>query len=133
MNFGGPRLRKIPHFEPPNFCWVYFIFYIYPFQKLGPSSCNGLKVQIFGGLVSGGSLILVPPNFVKFHLFFIFAYPKNFMCLALMVKKLLFWWSHLMETPILVFLNFVKFYLSFIFTYLENFMCLVSKVKKFEF
>ena len=31
--------------------------------------------------------MLVPPNFVKFYLFFILAYAENFICLSSVVKK----------------------------------------------
>ena len=43
--------------------------------------------------------ILVPPSFVNCYLFFMFAYPENFMCLAWVVKKLEFWWPCLRGTP----------------------------------
>ena len=38
-----------------------------------------------GGLVLGEPPILVNPNFVRFYLFFIFANPENFMCLACVI------------------------------------------------
>ena len=65
--------------------------------------------------------MLVRPNFVKFYLFFIFAYPENVMCLACVVKKFEFRRSRLRETPISIPLNCFKFYLCFIFTYLKKF------------
>ena len=40
------------------------------------------------------------------------------MGLALVIKKLQFWWPHLGRTPILEPLNYAKFYFSFMFTYI---------------
>ena len=40
---------------------------------------------------------MVPPNFVKLYLFFMFANPENFMCLARVVKNLEFWQPRLGE------------------------------------
>ena len=45
---------------------------------------------------------MVLPNFVKNDLFFIFAKPKNFMCLAYVVKKFKFWRPRFNGDPILV-------------------------------
>ena len=39
--------------------------------------------------------ILVPANFVKFHIFLIFTYLKNFVDLALKIKKFKFWRARL--------------------------------------
>ena len=52
--------------------------------------------------------MLVSPNFVKFYLFFIFANPENFMCLASVVKKFEFWLPRLEGTPNLVPPNFIS-------------------------
>ena len=74
--------------------------------------------------------MLVPPNLVKFFLFFIFASPENFMCLACVVKKFEFWLPCLEGTPQF---GTPKFYLYFRFTYLKNFMCLASRLKSLNF
>ena len=70
------------------------LVYIYLFQKFDPTSSNDLKAQNFGGPVSGESPILVTPNFVRFYLFFVFAYSEKFMCLMRVVEKLQFWRTH---------------------------------------
>ena len=41
-----------------------------------------LKTWNLGGPVGGRPPILIPPIFVKFYLFLIFAYSENFICLA---------------------------------------------------
>ena len=46
-------------------------------------------------LFEGNSLILVPQYFVKFYLSFIFTYLKNFIDLALKIKKFEFWRARL--------------------------------------
>ena len=82
LNFGRPHLRGTPHFEPPIFVRFIFIYNIYPFRKFDTSASNDLKVQNFGGPVSGKSPTLVTISFVKFYLFLIFTYTENFVCLA---------------------------------------------------
>ena len=80
------------------------------------------------------ALVLAPPNFVKFYLFFILVYAENFMRLAWVVKKFEFWrpcfWGN---PPFWYPKTLVKFYFSFIFAYLKHFMFPAWKVKKFEF
>ena len=61
-----------------------------------------------------GPSIVVPPNVVKFYLFFLFTYSEKFdQSIAYEVKKFVFWPSRLRGPP---FWNpkFVKFYLCFI-------------------
>ena len=60
----------------------------------------GLTVQNFVNLVprSREASILIPLNYVKFYLF-ILANAKNFMCLASVVKKFEFWWTHFRRKP----------------------------------
>ena len=60
FEFWRARSGGNPHRGTPNFCFVEFIFNIYPFRKFDPSSCNGVKVQSFGGPDWGGSLNLAP-------------------------------------------------------------------------
>ena len=50
-------------------------------------------------LLERDPLILVPPNFVKFLLSLIFIYLKNFIGLALKIKKFKFRETRLGETP----------------------------------
>ena len=60
-----------------------------------------------------GAPILEPQNFVKFYLFFIFAYPENFMYLVCVVKKIELWRPRLKGTPTLeppLFVRFSLFY-----------------------
>ena len=45
------------------------------------------------------ALILVPPNFVKFHISLVFSYLKNFIGLALKIKKFKFWRARLGGPP----------------------------------
>ena len=49
----------------PNFCFVLFIFYIYPFWKFDPSTFNSLKVQNFGRLKWRGSPPTGHPQFLS--------------------------------------------------------------------
>ena len=58
-----------------------------------------VKFWVLASLFEEDSFILVLPNFAKFYLFFIFAYPENFMCLARVVKNLEFWQPRLRGTP----------------------------------
>ena len=79
-----------------------------------------------------GASILVPPNFVKFYLFFIFTYLKNFRCLASQKKKLnlgeLVWGKpNIVAIPI-----FVVFYITFMPTKSENSTYLALTIQKFE-
>ena len=46
----------------------------------------------------GGPPSLIPPNFVNFDLFVIFAYFENFMCLARVIEKFEFFWPRLRKT-----------------------------------
>ena len=52
--------------------------------------------------------------------FFIFAYPKNFMCFARVVKKFKFWRASLGETSIVARPIFVTFSLFLISTHFKN-------------
>ena len=63
---------------------------------------------------------MVTLNFVIFYIFFIFASPENFMCLACVVKKFEFRRPHLKMTPsILVALIKLFQSLSFFYFYLH--------------
>ena len=44
----------------PHFCWVKFIFNIYPFWKFDPSSSNNLKVSNFEDSIEGDPSNLAP-------------------------------------------------------------------------
>ena len=64
---------------------------------------------------------LVPSNFVISYLFFIFANPENFMCLALVVvKNFELRQSRLRGTPYFGTPKLIRF--SLIFTYRKHFM-----------
>ena len=51
-------------------------------------------------LFKGDSLILAPPSFVNFHLSLMFTNLKNFIGLALKIKKFEFWKARLGGPPI---------------------------------
>ena len=50
-------------------------------------------------MFEGDPFVLVPPNFVMFDLFFIFAYPENFMYIGCVVKKFELRWPRLRKNP----------------------------------
>ena len=75
---------------------------------------------------------MLVPNFVKFNLFFIFAYSENFMCLSCMVKKLEIWLSRLRGTPILICPNVVKSDIFVIIANSKTFKCPACVARKFD-
>ena len=128
--FWRPPLRGTPIVVLPYFVKFYLFIFVYSGNFISP----GWAVQfwILASLLEGDPFILVLPNFVKFYLIFVFAYPKNFMCLARVVKKLEFWRPCLRGTPILIYPNFVKFYLFFISANPKNYMCLACVIRKLD-
>ena len=115
---------------PPNFVLSSYLHIL----NISCVEHEWLKSWNIGSPVCGVGLppILISPNFVKFYLFFIFVNPKNFMCLAYVVRKFDFWQPHLRGNPNFGIPNCSKFYISFTLTYLKNFMRPALKVKKFE-
>ena len=102
FEFWRPCLKRTPSFWYPQFS-SNFIFSSYlHILKISCVQHEWLKIWNFGGPVGGVPPILICPNFVKFYLFFMFLNPKNFMCLACVVRKFDFWRPHLRRTPILV-------------------------------
>ena len=71
---------------------------------------------------------MVPPNFVKFFIFFVLAYPENFMRLAWVARKFEFWWPRLRGTLSLWYPQILSY-----FIYFEKFICVAWVVTKFEF
>ena len=60
---------------------MFYIIFTYS-ENFFQSSLSGLKVWILAFPFEGDPLIFVFPNFFKFYLLFMFAYPENLMCLA---------------------------------------------------
>ena len=87
--FWHPHLRGKPFVVLQNFVKFYVFIYVCSENFISP----GWVVQfwILASLFEGDPFILASPIFFKFFHFFVFAYPKNFMCLAWVVKKLEFW------------------------------------------
>ena len=110
------------------FCLVVkftLLFKIYQFRKFDPSKSSSLK---FNDLVSPlEGFHFGPQNFVKFYLFFILDYAKNFICLTSVVKKFKFWRPRFEGNPlVLVSLNFGQI-LSFFIFFTLNISCFQIK------
>ena len=129
FEFWRPCLRGIPSFWYPQTLSTFILSAFCLSWKFHQSS-EVVKFWVLASLFEEEFFLLVRPNFVKFDLFFISAYPENFMCLAWVVKKLKFWRPRLRGTP---HFDMPKFYLFFIFANPKTFMCLACVVRKFDF
>ena len=81
---------------------LYFLINTHCENSINLARSNGPKVQKSGGPVQEICSVtskLLPPNFVKFYLWFVLAYPENFMCLASVVKQFEFWRPRFRRNP----------------------------------
>ena len=125
--FGGDLYCTTPSLS-------YSIVLLYqPTLKIWCVFFERIKSLNLGGLILGGSPILVHPNFVVFCCVVTLTYCENFKCLAWVIKKFKFCRTHSGGPAYWGTQKFVIFHLFVILTKTENFSCLLWVVKKFEF
>ena len=131
LNFGVFVWGGSLHFGTPKFCQI-FILSSFCLFWIFHQSRKWLNFWVLASLFEVDSFILVPPNFVKFYLFLIFAYILKISCVLHEWLKSWNFGPRLRGTPILICPNFVKFYL-FTFANVKIFMHLACVVRKFDF